>query len=102
VHLIHHLPFKFDSLPAAIPPAVVVRVDHLRRAMRALRLISRDWVRIDKVAVIHAEAVPRTGGSLLDQACKVAALLGLQSVARMGAVRRRSGTALDDDFHLPP
>ncbi len=78
VHLVDHLTPEGRARPLPVGPGERARIHHHRRTGWALRLESRSGIRIQRVVLVEAEPIPRTGAGVERGAGEVAVSLGRQ------------------------
>jgi hypothetical protein len=96
VHFVDDVSFANHAAPSVIGPSECVRVDHLRRAVRTLRLITRNGVGISHRIVVELETVERPRSCMRCKALVVAVGGGFER-NRM----RRTRPALQHNLHAP-
>src|SRR5262249_32295915 len=71
VYFINDLAARIYAAPIVIGPSEALRIDDLRRAVRAFGLIARSRVRIEPLTAVQTEAVKGAGPHRPDQAGEI-------------------------------
>src|SRR5262245_48765213 len=97
VRFINDLAARIYAAPVVIGPSEALRIDDLRRAVRAFGLIARSRVRAEPLPAVQTEAVKGAGAHRPDHAGEITLTFRLQ--LKCPVVRAAFGPALDDDLH---
>src|SRR5215831_6692165 len=96
VHFINDLAAQIHAAPVMIGPSEALRIDDLRRAVRAFGLIARSRIRIEPIPAVQTEAVKGAGAHRPAQSGEIT--LTFRRQLKCPAAGATFGPTLDDDL----